>query len=491
MASRIIIPEGPSTLTEFLNTIPSPLTTVLVGLAPYVAHLRRIVEIISWRGSWEESWLLLALWWSLCLLGDIALRYTIPIIAVLLSIITRWLPAPSPILMPVTEESLQRTISDLTAIRALLPPLLPPFATTTSHISLLTLLRVSAILYIPYLLLTHFIRLRILIAITGTCLLTWRARWAVLIRRSLWRSAWIRWGCYRLWSSVSGEPLQLRTMPAEESLVSLTSIKPETTSNIRFLFTIYENQRWWMGLDWTAALLPGERPSWCAASQTPVAPPSAFSLPSPTTAFMVSDSDKTKRVKRVAQWKWEEEEWRVVVHGEGSAISRVEKPVPIPTSKDDNASKLLRAAGKMRQSTSSGGGVPDGSPERTHRKEDSVTDHSSEKPDSRSDEDMVTDADGWVYGDNKWESRSDKGGMGKYTRYRRWTRIAVLTETVEPTESEEIGIRRDDRSQAPLPPPPGHVHGELTSGDVKNEHDDRSKLRKRLQAVVKAPAVVA
>lgn len=29
-----------------------------------------------------------------------------------------------------------------------------------------------------------------------------------------------------------------------------------------FRFEIYENQRWWMGLDWTHALLPGERPTW-------------------------------------------------------------------------------------------------------------------------------------------------------------------------------------------------------------------------------------
>lgn len=29
------------------------------------------------------------------------------------------------------------------------------------------------------------------------------------------------------------------------------------------------------------------------------------------------------------------------------------------------------------------------------------------------DEEVFTDADGWVYGDNKWEHGSSKGGMGK------------------------------------------------------------------------------
>jgi len=28
-------------------------------------------------------------------------------------------------------------------------------------------------------------------------------------------------------------------------------------------------------------------------------------------------------------------------------------------------------------------------------------------------ENIETDADGWVYGDNKWESHSGKGGLGK------------------------------------------------------------------------------
>jgi len=58
-------------------------------------------------------------------------------------------------------------------------------------------------------------------------------------------------------------------------------------------------------------------------------------------------------------------------------------------------------------------------------------------------DDIVTDPEGWVYGDNKWEGASGKGGMGKYTRYRRWTRIAILTETVELVGPGEFGVLRD------------------------------------------------
>lgn len=32
--------------------------------------------------------------------------------------------------------------------------------------------------------------------------------------------------------------------------------------DVQLQFTVFENQRWWVGLDWTHALLPGERASW-------------------------------------------------------------------------------------------------------------------------------------------------------------------------------------------------------------------------------------
>lgn len=45
--------------------------------------------------------------------------------------------------------------------------------------------------------------------------------------------------------------------------------------------------------------------------------------------------------------------------------------------------------------------------------------------------DIVTDPEGWVYAGNVWEGSNSRGGIGKYTRYRRWTCIARLTETVK------------------------------------------------------------
>jgi len=110
------------------------------------------------------------------------------------------------------------------------------------------------------------------------------------------------------------------------------------------------------------------------------------------------------------------------VRKEDGAVSRVEKPMP----SEENSSLLMKAAGKMKEASAGEG------------------DHQpSEKDgDESENEDIATDVDGWVYGDNKWEARTSKGGMGKYTRYRRWTRIAVVNEIVEVVEEGDTGIER-------------------------------------------------
>lgn len=39
-------------------------------------------------------------------------------------------------------------------------------------------------------------------------------------------------------------------------------IDESSGEDVEVQFTVFENQRWWVGLDWTQALLPGERASW-------------------------------------------------------------------------------------------------------------------------------------------------------------------------------------------------------------------------------------
>jgi hypothetical protein len=264
------------------------------------------------------------------------------------------------------------------------------------------LLRVTAVLYIPYSILVFLVHLRVIIAVTGSVILTWKAPWAITARASLWGSAWFRWSVYHLWSFVSGQPLPpvSQSYPVTvKSKGKADSKSPEITpaEPVRFLFMIYENQRWWMGLDWTAALLPQERPAWSTASEEPISPPSAFVLPPPTTVYLPHEKG---RAKHTATWTWEEDEWRVLRKLEGSPMSRVERPLP-SLKEEVHGSRLLKAAGKTKE-------VKDA----LHRNHEKKDDEKEEEEGSESDE-PLTDADGWVYGDNKWEGNNGKGGMGK------------------------------------------------------------------------------
>jgi len=223
-----------------------------------------------------------------------------------------------------------------------------------------------------------------------------------------------------------------------------------------------------MGLDWTAALLPQERPAWSSgSSEQPVTPPSVFILPPSTTVYLKHDRG---RVKRVATWKWEEDEWKVLVKKEGSGSSRVERPLPTPKEDAPTGSRLLKAAGMMKDPSSN-----------TEHKED----HGVHEEDDG--EEISTDNDGWIYSDNKWEGRSCKGGMGKYTRYRRWTRVALLIETSELVGPGDIGIYREeqpDLTSLPASDVPETIAHDRRSSSVDSETSERTGIRQRLKAAI-------
>jgi hypothetical protein len=167
-----------------------------------------------------------------------------------------------------------------------------------------------------------------------------------------------------------------------------------------------------MGLDWTAALLPSDRPSWCSAAHHPQSPPNAFALPAPTSLFLPNPGG-TGRIKRTGTWRWEEPEWRVLVKkAGGSGTSRVERALPaLKEAVDPSAGRLAMLASKMKELNPKLG---EGSSTSSHP--DEPTAHEEEEGregGGEGDGEPTTDADGWVYGDNKWEATTDKGGLGK------------------------------------------------------------------------------
>lgn len=424
----------PEKLYDFLNAVPHQLTIDLVRLSPYIHAMRNLAEILSWNSKpVYNSWLALTAWWTVCLFYEEVVRYGFPLALAFLFFRPGWSgQQPS---TPVTEDQFQVIIGDLSILSRLTPVLPSRLGSLTSSV----VFRAAGCLLVAYLTLTFLVSLRTVIALIGTVIISWRAPWAIYTRRTVWSSAYFRSGCYRMWSRISGEPIT----PA---VFTPPSSAPQPVSTVRFLFTIYENQRWWMGLDWTAALLPAERPSWCSSRQDPISPPNAFALPDPSTTYLTDSQGQ--RIKRTATWRWEEAEWKVIVRKEDTLL-RVEKPLP----EDPNtASKIAAKTREASQSVS------------LEASESST----EEPPDWQEEEDIVTDSDGWIYGDNKWEGKNNKGGIGKFTRYRRWTRIAVVEEATEIVQAGPTGI------EPAVPPMP-------ESSISDNSHASDNPLRQRLR----------
>lgn len=65
--------QGPN-LIQFLESVPPPVTLLLVELAPVISWLRWAAEVVSWKSHWTDPWLTLAIWWILCLGTDAILR---------------------------------------------------------------------------------------------------------------------------------------------------------------------------------------------------------------------------------------------------------------------------------------------------------------------------------------------------------------------------------------------------------------------------------
>jgi hypothetical protein len=183
---------------------------------------------------------------------------------------------------------------------------------------------------------------------------------------------------------------------------------------------IYENQRGWAVGHWNTSLLPNERPMWCTASQTAVCVPDALSLPAPAVSYLPApttsgakgENSKTgQMIMRTARWSWEEDEWRVMVRKDGNGlVSRVERP--LPNGEKDSSGQTSGSAkwslngvmkrGKSGDSTA--GEKPDEDDEELFEGDD--------------DDDglILTDPDGWIYGDNKWQGGGPKNGLQKVNK---------------------------------------------------------------------------
>lgn len=148
---------------------------------------------------------------------------------------------------------------------------------------------------------------RRVVLVFGTIVLTWHARPLRVTRTLLWRSTTIR----RLASAITGLRFDgpqrghkgaadaAKALKVPSINVDQSHGRNSKSSGVKFTFIIYENQRRWVGLGWTASLFAYERPAWTDEHNNAVPSKDDFELPD------VEDGSRM-------QWQWvERSKWRV------------------------------------------------------------------------------------------------------------------------------------------------------------------------------------
>ncbi|KAG6035207.1 hypothetical protein E4U41_006173 [Claviceps citrina] len=154
----------------------------------------------------------------------------------------------------------------------------------------------------------HVITTRRVVLVFGTVILTWHARPMRVTRTLLWRSSLIRRSAAAITglhfhspAKPGGHKLAAEAAKGQAQTVSESGHKGgrKRSSGVKFTFIIYENQRRWVGLGWTASLFAYERPAWTDEHNNAVPSKDEFELPD------VEDGSKMR-------WQWAEgSRWRV------------------------------------------------------------------------------------------------------------------------------------------------------------------------------------
>jgi hypothetical protein len=332
--------------SPLLVATPPQVTRVLAYSHPFLLPLNKAVGLLTWTtGDPWESFIVVASFWAIVLYGDAVTRWVGPVIVVVGLILGMYARRYSPLSSTSWtgekgqkghkraeseggtkhHKSLEDIVETLRLFTSRCNILLDPFLRLTDFLSTqmtatsattrpaLTTLFTRIIFVTPlWILLTlppfYIITTKRVILTVGTLILTWHSRPARVTRTLFWRSKTVRRICSIITGfefrgvalkTEDGAPaLPPRRKSAQEIAASLAAKRRPDSPGVRFTFTIYENQRRWLGIGWTSNMLAYERASWTDEHLNPTPPKDQFELPE------IEGGQ--------ARWRWVEgSEWKI------------------------------------------------------------------------------------------------------------------------------------------------------------------------------------
>lgn len=296
---------------DFVSSIPPSVTRLLTYCTPAIHLSFYLLKLITWQSAnGRESLLLLAAWWFVCLwVRELIVYGTTWILVAWIS--WNWIQRskrerlgktqPVALASSATSTDLNRTLAELELVVDYIGVLHRAASTTLARLDWSDrteteiILNMALYTYLPWLVFAYLVPLRYMILFAGSLLICWSSPWMRVIRMAIARSILmqyliqtaIEWiislGAPRGWRGIptrqfsvrgliqrakeeqkrmlAGGARKVQNQEQEESKSEASGSKLKGPDLI-FRFVIYENQRWWLGLDWTTNMMPNERAPW-------------------------------------------------------------------------------------------------------------------------------------------------------------------------------------------------------------------------------------
>jgi Integral peroxisomal membrane peroxin len=331
--------------SPLLIATPPQITRALAYSYPFIRPLNKLVGLLSWTSDdpWE-SFLLVAAFWAITLYGDVVIRWVGPLSVIIMLMFAMYVRRYS--LLSSTEwtgekrkttqkggdlqdnatqhKSLEDVVENLRLFTSRCNILLDPFLKLTDFLSTqttatsattrpaLTAMFIRIFLVTPlWMALTlpplYIVTTKRVVLAIGTTVLTWHSQPARVTRTIFWRSKLFRRLCTILTGLDLSDPFDTPKQQfasrfnktPHDIAAALAAKRGSDSPGIQFTFTLYENQRRWLGIGWTSSLLAYERSPWTDEHMNATPSTDKFELPEVTGGH--------------ARWEWVQgSEWHII-----------------------------------------------------------------------------------------------------------------------------------------------------------------------------------
>lgn len=317
--------------SPLLSSTPPTVSKLLLRSYPYLLLCNKILGVLTWTG--DDVWL------SILVVGTYSLLvlYFEQLVTYFGHLMIVGIVFAYTLLnKKISKEqelnpTLDNLVHNLTTVTIRADMLLAPIVQLSlTPYDLKRLLFTTIFLSPIYIILTYFlITPRSLLLLSGVFILTYHSSWSRITRKICWKSKSIRLLTFYItgldFAGTQGSNKNtLFKLAMSKASTQLKSSQSNLSKDgpVRFTYVLYENQRRWLGIGWTANLLSYERAPWSDEFLNESKPPESFELPEVT-----DDSNM--------QWRWVDKTWRLDLTNDGSIQLPSTKPKSSPDPRPD------------------------------------------------------------------------------------------------------------------------------------------------------------